>query len=188
MGPNLIIKENAMPSDNLTSDTCRAKTTDTAATGAAPATTSRVQRWEGSNILVGGEPAAAQDSGLQLVTEQGHADTAGRAAEAMGSKGAGMQGGQTGAAKSRKRSAEASSAQPAAKRSVWNIQAFAGSMAGSEGQQHSPCETANVAGLEGGSHSSEDGQEVAKGGRASRSSFRTAKRRRCERSEEAEHA
>ncbi|KAL3143803.1 hypothetical protein ABBQ32_003630 [Trebouxia sp. C0010 RCD-2024] len=74
-------------SDNLTSNTLRA----TAVDSPALPTNSSVQHWQGSD-LVARVPAAAQNSDLQLMAEQGYADTAGRAGESMGSTGTGMQG------------------------------------------------------------------------------------------------
>ncbi|KAL3144739.1 hypothetical protein ABBQ38_001860 [Trebouxia sp. C0009 RCD-2024] len=167
---------------------CRATAMNTAATAAAPdvPTASKVQRRQGRNDLVARVPLAAQSSGMQLTAEERYAATAGRSGDSVCSEGAGMQGGQGRGAKSRKRSAEASSAQPAAKRSAWKIEAFPGPLNGSDGQ-HNSSETASVAGLEGGGCSS-DGQEGAKGERASRSSYRAAKRRHYERREEAGNA
>ena len=146
------------------SNTCNATAVGTASTASeALPTTSQVQRWQ-DNRLVARVPTAAQSSGMQVLAKQGYADT--RADESACSRGADVQGAQQGAAKmSRKRAAEASTAQPAGKR--WKIESFPGSLPTSSGQQSSPCETANVAGLTGGSCSSEDGQgasEVADGG------------------------
>ncbi|KAL3143804.1 hypothetical protein ABBQ32_003631 [Trebouxia sp. C0010 RCD-2024] len=184
------IQEEAMTATETVSDSvCRATAVGTAATAAASAvpTTSNVLRLQGSNDLVARVPAAEQSSGMQLLAEQQNADTAGRAGQSVGSMGAGVQRGESGVAKSRKRSAEASSAQPAAKRSAWKIEAFPGSLHGSDGH-HNSSRTASVAGSEGSSHSREDGQEVAEGGRAPRRSFRAAKHRHYKRTEEAGHA
>ncbi|KAL3130520.1 hypothetical protein ABBQ38_008335 [Trebouxia sp. C0009 RCD-2024] len=123
----------------------------TAAAGSTPST-SEVQRWPGNNSVV---PTVAQNSGVQFLEKQGFADAS--AGDSVCSGEAGVQGSQGGVANmSRKRVAEASTAQPAGKR--WKIESFPGSLPSSEVQQNSPCKTAYVAGLEGGSGSSEQGQ------------------------------
>ncbi|KAL3144150.1 hypothetical protein ABBQ32_003938 [Trebouxia sp. C0010 RCD-2024] len=140
-------------------------TASTAAEGSTPGTSSsEVQRWEGNNNLVARVLTAAQSSRMQFLAKQGHADTS--AGDSVCTGGAGVQGGQGGggAKMSRKRVAEASTAQPAGKR--WKIESFPGSLPSSVGQQTSPCKTAYVAGMERSSCSSEQGQggsEVADG-------------------------
>ncbi|KAL3144264.1 hypothetical protein ABBQ32_004037 [Trebouxia sp. C0010 RCD-2024] len=156
-------------SGSLTSNTCRATAVGTASTAAEanPTSSSEVQRWQGDGILVDRAPTAAQSSGMQTLAKQGWADTS--AGDSVCSGGAGVQGAQgRGAKMSRKRGAEASTAQPAGKR--WKIESFPGSLPSSMGQQTSPRKTAYVAGLEDGSRSSEQGQggpDIADGGMAS---------------------
>ncbi|KAL3144152.1 hypothetical protein ABBQ32_003940 [Trebouxia sp. C0010 RCD-2024] len=145
-------------SNDLNSDTCKATAVDTAAE-ANPTRSTEVQQWQGNGNLVDRAPTAAQSSGLQFLAKQGCADTGAddSAGDSVCSGAAVVQGGQGGGAKmSRKRGAEASTAQPAGKR--WKIESFPGSLPSSVGQQTSPCKTAYVAGFEGGSCSNEQGQ------------------------------
>lgn len=141
--------------DKLT-NTFRATAVDTAVTAAA-APASRMQRWEGNN-LVARVPTAVQNNGMQSWAKPGFAYTANRADDPMLGEGASVQLGRLGGAKSsRKRSAETSTTQPAAKR--WQIESFPGSVAGGVSKNNGLWETASAAmALDGGNSSSEAAQ------------------------------
>ncbi|KAL3130522.1 hypothetical protein ABBQ38_008337 [Trebouxia sp. C0009 RCD-2024] len=165
-GRRRVYRARRVSRQEVASASSQAESVDTALTAAAGSTpsTSEVQRWHGNNSMVA---TVAENSGVQFLEKQGCADTS--AGDSVCSGEAGVQGGQGGGAKmSRKRVAEASTAQPAGKR--WKIESFPGSLPISEVQQNSPCKTAYVAGVEGGSGSSEQGQggsDVADGVMAS---------------------
>ena len=133
--------------------TFRTTAVDRAATAAAAAPTSSLQQWEGNN-LVARVPAAARNSMMQAWAQSGLACKMGDDT-AQGSE-AGMQLGRVGGSKlSRKRSAEVTEAQPAAKR--WQSK---GSVAGGDSKRKSLWEIASAAkGLQGGS----GGMEAAQG-------------------------
>ena len=142
--------------DKLT-NTFKATAVDTAVTAVAAGPTSRMQQWEGNN-LVARVSTAVQNNGMQSWAKPGFAYTANRADDPMLGEGEGVQLGRLGGAKSsRKRSAETNTTQPAAKR--WQIESFPGSVAGGVSKNNGLWETASAAmALEGGNSSSEAAQ------------------------------
>ena len=122
------------------------------ATAAAAAPVSRMQPWVGNN-LVARVPVAAQNSTGQWQDKSGFAHAANAVAESPFSFADGQSGLAGGSKMSRKRSADATEAEPRAKR--WQIESFPGSVA--HGGVTGMATAARLS--EGGSSSNENGQE-----------------------------